>query len=466
MGSFNQEAPPLLPQDLKVNIKECSVVFPSQLEPQKNSKLFLTNIDQVLNFSVETVHFFPPHSHFPPNVVTEKIKSTFSKLLVPYEFLAGRLKVNHENGRFEIDCNGGGAGFVVASSDYFLNEIGDLVYPNPAFQQLVTKSLDALFKPHDQPLVILQVTLFKCGGFSMGFSMNHCTLDGLSFRLFLDNFAALANNKPLAVTPCHDRHLLVARSPPRVTFPHHELLKLDTPLPSLDSSNASVFEATPQDLDFKIFKLTATDIAALKQKAQSITTGDRDDSHGGKKPRITGFNVVTALVWRCKALSFDAENNCERLSTLLYAVDIRPRMNPPLPTSYCGNAVLTVYATAKCKELEDRPFSRVVEMVAEAAAMMTDEYARSAIDWGELYKGFPNGEFLVSSWWRLGFAEVEYPWGKPRYSCPVVYHRKDIILLFPDMNESGKTNNGVNVLVALPKKQMEKFQTLFKEFMA
>ena len=141
-------------------------------------------------------------------------------------------------------------------------------------------------------------------------------------------------------------------------------------------------------------------------------------------------------------------------------------MDPPLPTSYCGNAVLTVYATAKCKELKDGPFSRVVEMVSEAATRMTDEYARSAIDWGELYKGFPNGEFLVSSWWRLGLEDVEYPWGKPRSSCPVVNHRKDIILLFPDINESEKTNSGLNILVALPETQMVKFQTLFKEFMA
>ncbi|KAG6586184.1 Omega-hydroxypalmitate O-feruloyl transferase, partial [Cucurbita argyrosperma subsp. argyrosperma] len=448
--------------DLKVSIKECSIVYPSQ--ETQNKCLFLTNIDQILNFSVETLHFFPPHNHFPPHVIIEKIKATFSKLLVPYHFLAGRLKLSHENGRLEIDCNGAGAGFVVASSDVSLDEIGDLVYPNPAFQHLVSKSLD-VFEPDDQPLVIVQVTSFKCGGFAMGFSMNHTTLDGLSFKMFLDNFAALADNKPLAVTPCHDRRLLAARSPPRVTFPHHELLKLHAPLPaSPDSSNISVFKDTPQDLDFKIFKLTAADIATLKLKAQPATSSG-DEGHVGKKTRVSGFNVVTAHVWRCKALSFDAENNPERSSTLLYAVDIRSRLVPPLPMSYCGNAVLTVYATAKCKELENELFSRVVEMVAEAAERMTDEYARSAIDWGEVYKGYPNGEFLVSSWWRLGFAEVEYPWGKPRYSCPVVCHRKEIILLFPDMKESGK-NNGVNVLVALPKKEMEKFQALFKEFMA
>ncbi|KAI4348424.1 hypothetical protein L6164_009149 [Bauhinia variegata] len=107
-----------------------------------------------------------------------------------------------------------------------------------------------------------------------------------------------------------------------------------------------------------------------------------------------------------------------------------------------------------------------MEMVTEGAMRMTDEYARSAIDWGELYNGFPNGEVLVSSWWRLGFAEVEYPWGKPKYSCPVVYHQKDIILLFPPINGSEGGGDGVNVLVALPPKEMDKFIRLFYKFLS
>jgi len=94
--------------------------------------------------------------------------------------------------------------------------------------------------------------------------------------------------------------------------------------------------------------------------------------------------------------------------------------------------------------------------------LMTSIYARSAIDWGEIHKGFPHGDFLISSWWKLGFDEVDYPWGCPRYSCPVVYHRKDIILLFPDIDDK----NSVNVLVALPSKEMEKFESLFHKFLS
>lgn len=292
----------------------------------------------------------------------------------------------------------------------------------------------------------------------MGFSTNHATFDGLSFKHFLDNLAALAADKPLAVSPCNDRQLLAARSPPLVRFSHPELVKLE--IRASQDSNAAVFELTQEDLAFSTFRLTSSDITNLKEEAKS-TSGAKANS-----TRITSFNAITAHIWRCKALSCDTGNNMERLSTILYAVDIRPRLNPPLPSSYSGNAVLTAYATASCKELNEGPFARLVEMVSEGAKRMTDEYARSVIDWGELYKGFPHGEFLVSSWWKLGFTEVEYPWGKPRYSCPIVYHRKDIILLFPDIHEGDGSNSGVNVLVALPDKEMEKFKSLFHKFLA
>lgn len=423
--------------------------------------MFLSNIDKVLNFSVETIHFFSAHPDFPPRVLVEKLERALTKLLVPYDFLAGRLKTNPNSGRLEIDCNAAGAGFVVASSEFTLDEIGDLVYPNPAFEQLVVKSLDFLKNDDDQPLCIFQVTSFKCGGFAMGVSTNHATFDGLSFKTFLQNLAALAGDKPLAVIPCNDRQLLAARSPPRVTFPHHELIKLDIPIGQDNQEEpnpTTVFEATPETLDLKIFRLSSEDISALKEKAKAAS------SPTGKRIN-TGFNVVTAHVWRCKGLSNgDSEDNLNRLSTILYAVDIRPRLNPPLPVSYTGNAVLSAFATAKCKQLKEESFSRLVEMVAEGAARMTDEYARSAIDWGDLYKGFPHGEFLISSWWRLGFSEVEYPWGKPKYSCPVVYQRKDIILFFPDIDAAN--SNDVNVLVALPPKEMVKFQSLFYKLLA
>ncbi|KAK4788917.1 hypothetical protein SAY86_020236 [Trapa natans] len=451
MGTIYEEQQRPMIGDLKVTVHSTSTIVPA--EPTPHRTMFLCNIDQVLNFYVQTIHFFGPHPDHPHphEAVVGKLEAALSSLLVHYDFLAGRVAVDPGSGRLVFDCNSKGIGLVVAASEYGLDDVGDLVYPNPAFEQLVPKD----FFPEDKPLIIFQVTSFKCGGFAIGVECNHAAFDGLSFKMFLDNLGAVTAGKPLLHVPCHDRDLLAARFPPKVTFPHHELKAIDHILGSqLESIAPPVFENTEEYLDFKIFRLTGDDIGRLKCRAED----------GGAK-RPSGFNTVTAHIWRCKALSVAGEDE-ERLSTLLFAVDIRPRLSPPLPRSYAGNAVLTAYATASCRDLRAGPLSRLVEMVKEGAARMTDEYARSAIDWGQLHRGFPHGEFMVSSWWRLGFADVEYPWGQPRYSCPLVYHRKEVILLFPDMDVAGAgKNDSVNVIVALPADEMAKFQTLFYEFL-
>ncbi|KAL8199891.1 hypothetical protein R6Q57_013459 [Mikania cordata] len=450
MGTIHhtKSSSPNIIQDLKVIIHDTITILP----PQKSEKrsMFLSNIDQVLIFNVETVHFFEANPEFPPDLVAEKLKSALSKALVPYDFLAGRLRLNPESQRFEFDCNGAGAQFVVGSSEFELGEIGDLVYPNPGFRQLVQKSYDDVAM-EDRPLCVFQLTSFKCGGFALGVATNHATFDGISFKAFLQNIASLAADKPLAIVPCNDRHLLAARSPPKIEFDHPELLKIPS---GTSIPNPTVFDCPEGQLDFKIFNLTSDDIARLKSEAK--------DGPGSNNAKITGFNVVTAHVWRCKALSSGSDFDPERVSTVLYAMDIRSRLN--LPPSLAGNAVLSAYASARCKEIAQGSLLQLVELVTEGANRMTPEYIHSIIDWGEVNKGFPNGEFLISSWWRLGFADVAYPWGKPRYSCPVVYHRKDIILLFPDI--VGVSSNEVNVLVALPSKEMEKFEALFHKLLA
>lgn len=295
-----------------------------------------------------------------------------------------------------------------------------------------------------------QLTSFKCGGFVIGFTRNHLAFDGHSFKTFLDNLSSLAANIPLTVTPLHDRQLLAARFPPRVSFPHPEMIKFDNiPL----ATKPSVFKASSKEFDFKVFHLDSKNINNLKEKAKD-----------NNNIRVTSFNVISAHLWRCKTLSDTYDSN--KSSTILYAVDIRSRLNPPLPKAFIGNAVLTAYATMKCGELKQCEFSKLVEMVGEGSRRMNDEYVKSIVDWGELYNGFPNGEILVSSWWRLGFEEVEYPWGKPMYCCPVVYRRKDIILLFPPFHRSSEDggDDGVNIIVALPPKEMENFQRLFYTF--
>ncbi|GFQ04539.1 omega-hydroxypalmitate o-feruloyl transferase [Phtheirospermum japonicum] len=415
-------------QDLKVTFQESTLVFPPNKTDQNT--LFLSNIDQILNYNIPTASFFPANKDYPPQVASQRLKSALQKVLVPYDFMAGRLKLNDEMGRLGIHCNAAGAGFVVAASEFSLDEIGDLVCPNLGFRQLAIQTLPDV---DDQPLFILQITSFKCGGFAIGMSVNHILLDGLSAKAFTENLASQAfdDDKPLATIPCLDRRLLAARSPPRVSSPH-------------PASGPPVFDCKKEELDFKVFKLSPSDIGFLKDKAKTEASA-----------RISSFNVVASLVWRCKALSYEPDNK-ERVSTLLNVIDLRSRLDPPLLSSYCGNALLVAYASAKCGDIEKLPFGEVVKMVSEGPGRVTDEYARSVIDWLEINRGLPCGEYMVSSWLRLGFEQVVYPWGKPVHSGPVVNHRKDICWIFP-------TADGVNALVSLPAEEMKRFESEFRK---
>ncbi|KAL8482691.1 hypothetical protein ACS0TY_025649 [Phlomoides rotata] len=141
--------------DLKIKFQHSSLVFPSQ-ETRKQS-IFLSNIDQLPNYNIPTAHFFKRNPNFPPKNVSERLKMALEKVLVPYDFMAGRLKLNHKTGRLEIDCNADGAGFVVALSEFSLDEIGNcLVYPNLGYRQLASEKLDNLEAGDDQPLCVFQ----------------------------------------------------------------------------------------------------------------------------------------------------------------------------------------------------------------------------------------------------------------------------------------------------------------------
>ncbi|KAJ4876383.1 HXXXD-type acyl-transferase family protein [Raphanus sativus] len=103
--------------------------------------MFLSNVDQVLNFDVQTVHFFRQNKYYSPEIVAEMLRKELVGAIDVYEFLAGRLRLNPSFGRLDLDCKGTGAGFVRA---YTLEELGDLVYKNPAFAKLVASQLRSL----------------------------------------------------------------------------------------------------------------------------------------------------------------------------------------------------------------------------------------------------------------------------------------------------------------------------------
>eukprot|EP01018_Ginkgo_biloba_P029219 Gb_07696 [translate_table: standard] len=278
-----------LVSDLQMKVEKPSIVYPAEATERRS--LFLSNMDQVLIFTVESVNFFGmnPQKSFEDAVCT--IKRALSRLLISYDFMAGRLKLNPEQGRFEIDCNGSGALFAEAYSELSITDLQDIAYPNPALKQLVLQEHETS-TVEDTPLCSLQVTRFKCAGFTIGLGTNHAVADGLSVVHFLQNLASLAAGKDLAVIPYTDRNLLRARSPPQADF------------------GASSLEQPSNGHIFKLFHVSNDMLNRLKLKAMQ----------DGNLKKCSGFEAVTAYLWQTRTIALDMQP--EEKSAVLFAVDM------------------------------------------------------------------------------------------------------------------------------------------------
>eukprot|EP00250_Pteridium_aquilinum_P009571 c18761_g1_i1 orf=413-1831(-) len=451
---------------LNVTLEEPQLVVPSKEAGEEEEKeggddnLFLSNIDRILTYTVETVHFFGANSKKSTGEVGSILKAGLGKLLSgPYSFMAGRLRIDKKSGRLGIWCNGKGALFAQASAHHTLEELGDVSLPSFQFKKLVLQAFD--FTSLDElPLLLVQVTVFKCGGFVIGLGTNHTLVDGSAAVDFMQNYAAVVRGEGLLIRPQTDRSPLKARSPPSITYTHDEFINLQDLPPHIVSSfsqpssgshcgNLSGRMEPPTAHLFRSFPLSRPQIDRLKHKALQ----------DGLLSSCSSFDVITALVWKARAKAIGLNPN--DTSTTFFAVDLRSRLKPPLHPHFCGNAVFLAHARASGAELKNFPFSLCVKRIQEAVAAVTDDYVRSTLDWGEVNQGVPavlDGCFIVSAWWKLGFRNVDFGWGKPFYCGPVVNGRTEFVLLLPHTSK-----DTCCIYLALTHDQMGEFEQLIYE---
>ncbi|KAK6122615.1 hypothetical protein DH2020_043639 [Rehmannia glutinosa] len=425
--------------------------------------IFLSNIDQAVTFPVETVFFYevPPNRPYASTAdIAGNVKKAVEEvLLIPYYFMAGRLNFNDETKRLELVCNNAGALFVSAKSRFSLKDLGSLSHPNPTFHRFVHRP--GLYKSLAETAVftiqascshfLVNVTMFECGGFAIGFMTNHAILDGKSASEMFHNLASICRGQGLKTKHINnDRTCIKARTPPQIHFPHNEYLKLSKTT-SLASSFTSQNRTSPSPLIFSdkythnLFTFTSQMLTLLKSKAII---------------KCSTFEAILAHIWRArtKANFYDYD---DRESTVLFAVDVRDKMSPPLTRSFVGNAVITAFASAKARDLIEKPLSFGVEMVRKGRERVTSDYIKSVIDWLEVYKGVPktcDGAFYVSAWWKLAFGEVDFGFGRPKHAGPIVSGNDEFVLFLSDgIDCEGKGFGGINVWMGLEKEKMERF---------
>ncbi|KZV19482.1 shikimate O-hydroxycinnamoyltransferase-like [Dorcoceras hygrometricum] len=427
---------------MKIDVKNSSLVAPSADTPKVS--LWNSNVDLVVpNFHTPSVYFYRRTGEadfFDANV----LKVALGRALVPFYPMAGRLK-RDEDGRIEIDCNAEGVLFVEAECDGVVDDFGDFA-PTLELRRLIP-AVDYSLGISSYPLLVLQVTYFKCGGVSLGVGMQHHAADGFSGLHFINTWSDMARGLDITVQPFIDRTLLRARDPPQPQFKHIEY----QPPPSMKVTTKP--DACPETA-VSMFKLTRNQLNNLKSKSKEQ----------GNTVTYSSYEMLAGHIWRCacKARGLPQDQNTK----LYIATDGRSRLRPSLPTGYFGNVIFTATPVAVSGDLETKPVWYSASKIHDALARMDNDYLRSALDYLELQpdlKALVRGAHTfrcpnlgITSWSRLPIHDADFGWGRPIFMGPggIAYEGLSFILPSP-------TNDGsLSVAISLQAEHMKVFEKL------
>ncbi|CAN6242417.1 unnamed protein product [Urochloa humidicola] len=358
-----------------------AVVRPSESEPRTPA-------------AVDTVTLSSFDSCMPPFPVTmllvfdraidapvETIKTALSRALAHYPLVAGRIAGDGSS----IACNGVGVTFVPASANCSLKEAAV-----PQMDDLAVGYPDLLCRSAD-PLLMVQVTEFSCGGFTVGVTWNHLLADGAGMVQFLLAVGELAR---------------CGISPPSVV----PVRRWDDSLPSLPSSTVAAQKSTLLELEPQY--VTRLDVIIPSTLVSRIKAGGLG---GGGQPCST-FDAVAAVLWRCRtraALSDAGDGKSP--APLTFPCNVRAHVGAP--AGYYGNCVAMQVVPATVGVVADSDVGGLVRMIRSAKAKVAGLLSREGggVEREEAVAAPPlwYETLAVSSWRNMGLEAMDFGGGAP-----------------------------------------------------
>ncbi|KAL6650298.1 hypothetical protein ACP70R_009223 [Stipagrostis hirtigluma subsp. patula] len=368
---------------------------PTTMPPTGQIKL--SSFDKALAFSPFTSFYvFDRAIHEP----AETIKRALSRALVHYFPIAGRASVGAGKGELCISCTGDGVAFVAASANCALE---DAKLFDPPFATLLRDL--AVDYPSDgcrpsDPLLLVQVTEFACGGFVVGVTWNHAVADGRGIAQFVQAVGEMARglSQP-SVFPvaCGDDSL--PELPPLVTT-------IDKTMVSLE----------PKGFVYQDITVPSRLINRIKE-----------DFAGCSDEPCTVFEAVVAVLWQCRTRVVMSDP--ETPAPLVFAADVRRHVGAI--DGYYGNCVTTQVVVPTSGEVANSDVKDVVKLIKRAKQGIPDQFEGGDVA-GEVGRRrglngvtaehldilFGYNAFFVTSWRNLGFDAADFGGGTPaRVMC-------------------------------------------------
>ncbi|XP_045822202.1 spermidine coumaroyl-CoA acyltransferase-like [Trifolium pratense] len=390
---------------LKLEIKDIVLVKPTKSTP--SCLLSLSTIDnKAYNDEIcQTIHVYRSSIHNSPNNSfnpSHLIKQALSKSLFYYYPLAGRLVKHADDGKLRVKCNPNEENYGVPVLEANAKcTLSSLHYLDNTDTDIAKHLMLDLPSPHDKtyPLVLM-VTKFLCGGFTIGMGVSHALCDGFGGSQFFKSIVELASGRiEPSVKPVWERERLVGS----ITKQSFQSL-IDKDLAAF-----SPFLQPKTIIKQYCFKIESDVIKRLKMSLMK-----ESESHSN----ITTFESLAAYVWRSKARALKLSPNGK--TVLIMEVGMRGKnlkdYEYTLPEGYYGNAIVDADLVLNVNELNEKPLSEIVKLIKETKNVAsTIDYVRKSIDTMETIRQEEEEEeedlniddaiMYVTDWKHLGFME-------------------------------------------------------------
>ncbi|KAK1632381.1 hypothetical protein QYE76_006696 [Lolium multiflorum] len=352
----------------------------------------------------------------------ETIRRALSRALVHYYPISGRLAAGSADGDEVVTYTGEGQGvlFVGASASCAVDD--EAMSAAPLLSDLYAHYPDELCPSHTDPLLLMQVTEFSCGGFAVGVTWNHIFADGTGIGQLLQAIGELARGMPLpSVAPVRwDESVMTAR--PRVL------------------TLADVEFLTDED-DMVFLDLTIPPSLIGRVKAEA----------GSDSERCTVFEAVVAVLWQCRARAVSVPEG-HAATSLMFGSNVRGLVSAA--EGYYGNCYISESVQATSAHVANSDTKDVVKLIKATKQKLRGAMTKNNDDDGvnsvQQQRLSAYNTLGVSSWRNIGLDAADFGGGRP--SRVVLYAMQDIVPFFV-LCPPCKGKDGVNVLSRMLKKE-------------
>ncbi|KMT19026.1 hypothetical protein BVRB_2g031210 [Beta vulgaris subsp. vulgaris] len=431
----------------------------------------LSNLDRQCPTLMYLVFFYnPSHNHYINNddYVFSCLKYALEDTLSLWYPAAGRLSKNPNNGnKLDLWCNNGGAVMVEAVTQTTISELGNLSQYNEFFENLVYKPACNNGNISEMPLLVAQVTKFKCGGYSIGVGTSHALFDGQATYNFMSAWASNAHTKQGFKglewhKPMHERERLLqlikisptnnnsnqATALTKVAAIQHlyQLITQAADTGGVMLKNPQLFVPSIQeDCVLNTFHFSSSMIDSLKRRAYGL-------NNLYSSSMCSSFEIVAAHLWKARTKALGLRR--ERMVCLQFAVDTRTRLTPQLPQDFSGNAYVLASVALTAGELELISYETLINKIKMAKNYVDNEYVSTYL---EALEG--SGDALpplreltvVSDWTRMPFHKVNFNFMQSHANnvavsvCPLVPPVPQVAYFM----QSPKEDKGIDVRIGL-----------------